>query len=63
MQVILVVPLLIYGSFILLGLASIVLAIAHRSGRLRRVRHVHLFGGIALMALMPLCFILLSSAQ
>lgn len=46
-----IVPFLIYGGLLLLALLSIVLAIAHRCGRLKKVRHIYLVGAVTIVTL------------
>lgn len=46
----LIVPFLIYGG-LLLALLSIVLAIVHRCGRLKKVRHIYLVGAVTIVTL------------
>lgn len=47
----LIVPFLIYGGLLLLALLSIVLAIVHRCGRLKKVRHIYLVGAVTIVTL------------
>ena len=47
----LIVPFLIYGGLLLLALLSIVLAIVHRCGRLKKVRHIYLVGTVTIVTL------------
>lgn len=47
----LIVPFLIYGGLLLLALLSIVLAIVHRCGRLKKVRHICLVGAVTIVTL------------
>ena len=47
----LIVPFLIYGGLLLLALLSIVLAIVHRCGRLKKVRHSYLVGTVTIVTL------------
>lgn len=47
----LIVPFLIHGGLLLLALLSIVLAIAHRCGRLKKVRHIYLVGAVTIVTL------------
>lgn len=47
----LIVPFLIYGGLLLLALLSIVLAIVHRCGRLKKVRHFYLVGAVTIVTL------------
>lgn len=47
----LIVPFLIYGGLLLLTLLSIVLAIVHRCGRLKKVRHIYLVGAVTIVTL------------
>lgn len=47
----LIVPFLASISLLLLALLSIVLAIAHRCGRLKKVRHIYLVGAVTIVTL------------
>lgn len=47
----LIVPFLIYGGLLLLAVLSIALAIVHRCGRLKKVRHIYLVGTVAIITL------------
>ena len=47
----LIVPFLIYCGLLLLALLSIVLAIVHRCGRLKKVRHFYLVGTVTIVTL------------
>ena len=47
----LIVPFLASISLLLLALLSIVLAIAHRCGRLKKVRHIYLVGTVTIVTL------------
>ena len=47
----LIVPFLIYCGLLLLALLSIVLAIVHRCGRLKKVRHIYLVGTVTIVTL------------
>ena len=47
----LIVPFLIYCGLLLLALLSIVLAIVHRCGRLKKVRHIYLVGAVTIVTL------------
>lgn len=53
----LIVPFLIYGGLLLLALLSIVLAIVHRCGRLKKVRHIYLVGTVTIVTLALIAFI------
>lgn len=53
----LIVPFLIYGGLLLLALLSIVLAIVHRCGRLKKVRHIYLVGAVTIVTLALIAFI------
>lgn len=47
----LIVPFLASISLLLLALLSIVLAIVHRCGRLKKVRHIYLVGAVTIVTL------------
>lgn len=53
----LIVPFLASISLLLLALLSIVLAIAHRCGRLKKVRHIYLVGTVTIVTLALIAFI------
>ena len=47
----LIVPFLIYGGLLLLAALSIALAIVHRCGKLKKVRHIYLVGTVSIITL------------
>ena len=53
----LIVPFLASISLLLLALLSIVLAIVHRCGRLKKVRHIYLVGTVTIVTLALIAFI------
>ena len=53
----LIVPFLASISLLLLALLSIVLAIVHRCGRLKKVRHIYLVGAVTIVTLALIAFI------